>query len=266
MGEPPGDTAIYPHSRPDGVITADCIKLTPDRAVTDERFLAFALRAEPARSQILERAIGVAQQKLSLERFREVQIPLPPLAEQQRIVAKVEQLLAQVNAARDRLAKVPAILKRFRQSVLAAACSGRLTEEWRPVNEPEPVEKTLTRIQVRESNTGRAATDQVIPGVGILSVGMPDKEAPPGWKWLPLTDVAKLESGHTPSRKHPEYWNGKTAWIGILDAGAHHGGVIHKTLQTITQAGLDNSAARLLPAGTVCLSRTASVGYVVSMR
>src|SRR5439155_3840164 len=51
--------------------------------------------------------------------------------EQRRIVAKVEVLLAQVNAARGRLAKVPAILKRFRQAVLAAACSGTLTADWR---------------------------------------------------------------------------------------------------------------------------------------
>ncbi len=58
-------------------------------------------------------------------------LPLPPLAEQKRIVAKVEQLLARVNAARERLARVPAILKRFRQAVLAAACSGRLTADWR---------------------------------------------------------------------------------------------------------------------------------------
>lgn len=64
-------------------------------------------------------------------------IPLPPLAEQRRIVAKVEALLAEVNASRERLAKLPAILKRFRQSVLAAACSGRLTEEWRDSHPPQ---------------------------------------------------------------------------------------------------------------------------------
>lgn len=60
-------------------------------------------------------------------------LPLPPLAEQKRIVAKVEELLAQVSAARERLARVPAILKRFRQAVLAAACEGRLTNELDPV-------------------------------------------------------------------------------------------------------------------------------------
>lgn len=58
-------------------------------------------------------------------------IPLAPLSEQKRIVAKVEQLLARVNVVRERLAKVQQILKRFRQSVLTAACSGRLTADWR---------------------------------------------------------------------------------------------------------------------------------------
>jgi type I restriction enzyme S subunit len=58
-------------------------------------------------------------------------IPLSPLNEQKRIVTKVEELLTRVNATKERLAKVSMILKRFRQSVLAAACSGRLTADWR---------------------------------------------------------------------------------------------------------------------------------------
>lgn len=58
-------------------------------------------------------------------------LPLPPLAEQERIIGLLEQLLARVDACRDRLERVPEILNRFRQAVLAAACSGRLTEEWR---------------------------------------------------------------------------------------------------------------------------------------
>jgi type I restriction enzyme S subunit len=56
----------------------------------------------------------------------EQRIPLAPIPEQKRIVAKVDELLGRVNLVRERLAKVKEILKRFRQSVLAAACSGRL--------------------------------------------------------------------------------------------------------------------------------------------
>jgi type I restriction enzyme S subunit len=95
---------------------------------------------------------------------------------------------------------------------------------------------------------------------------MPETPAPTGWKWSKLTDLARLESGHTPSRKHPEYWDdGDICWIGIRDATANHGQTLEDTNQHATQLGVDNSSARILPQNTVCLSRTASVGYVVVM-
>lgn len=112
---------------------------------------------------------------------------------------------------------------------------------------------------------GREATSGVIPGRYALSVGCPDIKPPDGWTWTPLSSVAQLESGHTPSRKHPEYWDGDIPWIGIRDATENHGRTILDTHQHVTRLGLENSSARLLPANTVCLSRTASVGFVVVM-
>jgi len=112
---------------------------------------------------------------------------------------------------------------------------------------------------------GREATTGVIPGRVALSVGCPDLEPPKGWKWTSLSSVAQLESGHTPSRKHPEYWNGDIPWIGIKDATENHGRTLSDTYQHVSALGLENSSARLLPANTVCLSRTASVGFVVVM-
>ena len=113
--------------------------------------------------------------------------------------------------------------------------------------------------------SGRAATTDKLPGNYALSVGRTDMPAPPGWSWVGLQDVARLESGHTPSRKYSEYWDGDVPWIGIKDARAHHGRRIFETLQTVSEEGLNNSAARLLPPETVCLSRTASVGYTLIM-
>lgn len=63
--------------------------------------------------------------------FSKAPIPLPPAAEQTRIAAKLDELLAQVDILKARIDGIPALLKRFRQSVLAAAVSGRLTKEWR---------------------------------------------------------------------------------------------------------------------------------------
>jgi type I restriction enzyme S subunit len=68
---------------------------------------------------------------INKRRFSEAPFVLAPLNEQGRIVAKLEKLLSRVNTAEERLATIPRILKRFRQSVLAAACSGELTSDWR---------------------------------------------------------------------------------------------------------------------------------------
>lgn len=112
---------------------------------------------------------------------------------------------------------------------------------------------------------GREATTGVIQGQCVLGVGHPGTPAPEGWRWTALSDVARLESGHTPSRRKPEYWGGQIPWIGIKDATGNHGQTINDTMQHTNDLGIANSAARVLPINTVCLSRTASVGYVVIM-
>ena len=124
----------------------------------------------------------------------------------------------------------------------------------------------VTDVRASPTQTGgREATTGHIAGDCVIAVGRPDTEAPPGWRWKLLTKLARLETGHTPSRRHPEYWDGDIPWIGIRDATANHGRTLHDTEQHVTQEGIDNSSARLLPTNTVCLSRTASVGYVVAM-
>lgn len=112
---------------------------------------------------------------------------------------------------------------------------------------------------------GREATGRHIPPKLALAVGMPSMPAPRGWEWAALTELARLESGHTPSRRHPEYWTGAIPWLSIQDAKAHHGRRIQETNETTNEVGIANSSARVLPKNTVCLSRTASVGYVVIM-
>jgi type I restriction enzyme S subunit len=104
-----------------------------------------------------------------------------------------------------------------------------------------------------------------IQGRHALCVGEPQRPPPSRWQWVRLLDIARLETGHTPSRNVAAYWNGPIPWVTIPDARLHHGKVVRETRQTITQAGIDNSAARVLPANTVCLSRTASVGYVTTL-
>ncbi|EKF9259243.1 restriction endonuclease subunit S [Vibrio cholerae] len=71
------------------------------------------------------------QSGVNKKHLEQYPVGVPPLAEQTRIVEKLDEVLAQVDTIKARLDGIPAILKRFRQSVLAAAVSGKLTEEWR---------------------------------------------------------------------------------------------------------------------------------------
>ncbi len=208
---------------------------------------------------------GATRQALTKEQILGFAIPVPPEAEQRRIVAKLDALQSRTRLAREALAAIPALLDHYRQSVLAAAFRGELTAEWRASKAKQTsVSIALASIETppRPARYG-SRSDVISPGDYALAVGDPGTELPIGWQWVPLIDVARLESGHTPSRQHPEWWGGDVPWVSIPDARDNHGRVIEKTTINTNQLGLANSAARLLPAGTVCLCRTAaSIGYV----
>lgn len=93
------------------------------------------------------------------------------------------------------------------------------------------------------------------------------QSVPRDWDVALLRLVARLESGHTPSRNHPEYWVPKECtipWFSLADIWQLREGrqkYLGDTKEKISPLGMANSAARLLPAGTVVLSRTASIGF-----
>jgi type I restriction enzyme S subunit len=112
------------------------------------------------------RGIGIPH--IEPELFWNLEVPLAPLAEQTRIVAHVEQLLAKVRSTNERIEKVKVILKRFRQAVLAAACSGRLTADWRD----------------KELHTN--SSNQPLDG---------NEDLPSSWSWRSIRDLASSKKG-----------------------------------------------------------------------
>lgn len=98
-----------------------------------------------------------------------------------------------------------------------------------------------------------------------ILISLEETNAPKGWVWSRLTDVARLATGHTPSRRVPEYWNGHIPWISLTDIRTLDGTVAQNTSQSVTEMGIENSSSVKLPKGTVCFSRTASVGFVTAM-
>jgi type I restriction enzyme S subunit len=130
----------------------------------------------------------------------------------------------------------------------------------------EPIIEQLRRIpQMPKPARYDNRSNANIQGIAALSVGPTKRDIPKGWSCVPLIQICRLESGHTPSRSRPDWWGGDVSWVGLVDARLHNGTKIFETIQHTNEEGLANSAARMLPAGTVCVSRTASVGYVIIM-
>ena len=94
-------------------------------------YLSYFFNSPAYWSQITDFSAGVGQPNVNGTKLKALQVSIAPLNEQIRIANKLDELLSQVDTIKARVDAIPDILKRFRQSVLAAAVSGRLTEEWR---------------------------------------------------------------------------------------------------------------------------------------
>jgi type I restriction enzyme S subunit len=97
----------------------------------DPRWIFYAVRTRAFVDSMSELVQGALYPAVRSKDVRGFLTPIAPLAEQKRIADKLDALLTRVEACRERLDRVPAILKRFRQAILAAATSGELTRDWR---------------------------------------------------------------------------------------------------------------------------------------
>ncbi len=115
------------------VFASYLIRYMPNLDIVSPRYLAHYLKSQEYWNQIADVSAGVALANVNATKLAALALPLAPLPEQKRIADKLDVVLAQVDACRDRLDRIPMILKRFRQAVLAVATSGKLTEDWRSI-------------------------------------------------------------------------------------------------------------------------------------
>jgi type I restriction enzyme S subunit len=134
MGDPPGDVSIYPNSRPEAVITADCIKFAANESIVLTFFSYYSMKSERFREQVLGISAGVAQQKVNLKRFRGLTLDIPSIEEQTEIVHRVEQLFSFAEQIEQRLKAAQSRVNHLTQSILAKAFRGELTADWREQN------------------------------------------------------------------------------------------------------------------------------------
>ncbi|BCR05319.1 type I restriction endonuclease EcoKI subunit S [Desulfuromonas versatilis] len=133
--------------------------------LVDPRWLFHYVRTPIFVDAMSSKVQGALYPAIKSKDVREFQIPLPPLNEQKRIADKLDTLLMRVTACQERLDRVPLILKKFRQAVLAAATSGALTEDWRGGSEFTVSHKVFSEL-VADARTGlvRSSKEQSSSG------------------------------------------------------------------------------------------------------
>jgi type I restriction enzyme S subunit len=99
LGEPPGVCATYPRGIGPAMVTPDVIKLSVDSAIALSDFVMYYFNSEPARQFATGAAFGTTRTRLTIPLFRQMPVPLPPLAEQHRIVSEVDRLLSIISDA-----------------------------------------------------------------------------------------------------------------------------------------------------------------------
>lgn len=221
LAEPVGRCALVPVELGPAIVKADCIRMKP-HALIDSRYLMQCLNSPEGLDRTAAASHGIGRLRINLGELREIDVPVAPHVEQRRIVAKLDELFARSKRTKEELVAIPALLERYRQSVLAAAFRGDLTADWRAKNpEVEPAGELLKRIRVerrrrweeaelaRLKAKGKAPMDEKWKEKYRDPYSVDAVELPPlpaNWCWASVDEISgKITKGSSPNWQGFEY-------------------------------------------------------------
>jgi type I restriction enzyme S subunit len=162
MGDPPGDCEIYPEGSPTAVLTADCLKFRLWEKFANRLLYKHCINSTFVKRQLGLITRGVAQKKISVERFKTIALPLMSVEEQRVLVEELESKLSEADQLDQTLATALQQADALRQSILKKAFHGQLVKQSK--NE-EPATALLERIRAarganQPARRGRSAGSQ----------------------------------------------------------------------------------------------------------
>ncbi len=240
-----GYGAVVPHSK--GVTwlhnqRVGRVQLLPGKSIS-LAFLHYLLRSPSYRQHVLAGATGSTVKHTAPDRILDFQFLLPPSLE----ACQIGELLGSLDDRIDLLRETNATLEAIAQA---------LFKSWFVDFDP-----------VRAKRDGRAPEGMDEATAALFPDSFEDSElgaVPRGWKVGVVLDVANLLSGGTPKTDRADFWGGEILWASAKDVSQSSESVLLSTERTITQAGVDGSATRIIPAmATVVVARGATTGRSV---
>lgn len=178
---------------------------------------------------------GVKMPRLGTKDAKAALIPVPPVEEQAGIVAKLEEAFSEIDRAEKAYEELQTLAGVLRGQILQEAIQGKLVPQ--------------------------LAEEGVVEQIGAAPEEVPF-EIPESWKWVQLKSIGQIIGGGTPKTSVADYWNGDISWITPADLGKNTSKWILKGAKSITQKGLDESSAKLMPEGSIIYSSRAPIGHI----
>lgn len=228
-----GKCCVYPFEK--GAIASSLVILRQYGHVVTEYFMYY-LESLLFFSEIRKYNNGTAQPNLSAKDAMKFLMPLPPLNEQKRIVAKIEELLPLIDRYEAAWSRLEEFSKRFpgdmQKSLLQMAIQGKLVEQ-RP--EEGTGDELYQQIQAEKQvliKSGKIKKDKPLPEI---TDGEKPFDIPESWKWVRLSEVGTTQTGNTPKKAFPEYFG---TFIPFLGPGDIQNGVVNYGNQGLSESGM----------------------------
>lgn len=261
--------------------------LKPSRLVTT-RYLLHLYASSLVFNQATHFATGIAQKTVPLSGLRRILLPLPPLAEQHRIAAKVDQLMTLCDELEVRQQRSHTKLTRLNNSALDRLLSAReadaFTAAWQLVRDnfdilyttpetiaklrqailqlavqgklvpqdpnDEPASVLLDRIKAEKEQLAKEKNIRKSDSLPPVSFDEAPYDLPRGWEWARLGSLGFFLGGGTPSKSEPSYWRGEVPWVSPKDMKSS---TISDSIDHISANAVENSSAKLIPAGSLLM-------------
>lgn len=240
----------------------------PNPQMLSSDYLQRLLTSRGVVDYLLAASVGSTMANLNQQHLLALEVQLPPLTEQTRIVEKLEELLSDLYAGVAELKAAQKKLQQYRQSLLKAAVEGSLTAAWREAN-PIPEESgadLLARI-LRERRgrweaqqigrfeaQGKAAPkgwqEKYVEPAAPDAAGLPD--LPAGWVWCSIDQLANVGTGVTPLRSNSAYFDGGSVpWV---TSGALNAEVVTQATEMVTEQALRECRLEVYSPGSLLVA------------
>ena len=251
-----------------GICTPEIVPFTVYGGISAEYIVNF-LKSPYVDGLVNGETYGIKMPRAGTDTMISLLVPLPPINEQHRIVAKIEQLIPYIEKYEKAETQLTALNKSFpdmlKKSILQEAVQGKLVPQ-NPDDEPASV--LLERIRAEKQvliKAGKIRKDkhesaiitrdkipyEIIDGKKRCIADEVPFEIPEGWEWCRLGFIGEWGSGATPSRTNKEYYQGNIPW---LKTGDLNDGIITNIPEKITELALKKTSVRLNPVGSVLIA------------